>query len=777
MSSNTTAKLTESRIQDLLSNPNEIVRIFVSAIKENQWATASEFAITFGEIFYNSGAAETSLALTSAYLTKWGKNSDQITAEIMILAAHAASHLAKTEIAETYLTQLIELADQRRWPTIHRRALQSLGVLRHNQGRFKERDQLYQRALRIAVSSGDQLGEAQIYNNLGASALAAGDTIHAEQYLRKSISLKHDTGNHADAAGTLVTLGGVLAQTKRWKEARIILKSAIRIASRYRDRGVLSLAYYNLGNLSSDVGNPQDAPRLMRIALKYADMASDVYSQRLCTQGLAVMCHRLKRNKESAKYFTSLIKLTQKLGDARGTALAHHDLGSALALTGRHEEAQIEYKKALDQFTSIRDTTWRVQSLLSLAKITAEANAIAPLLRQIVAQMVATPEIEIPISEVTNLSVKFGLNKIAQDSLAIERVKLTNEELFGRIAALSALASHQRNWALAEIILAESFDQQMKAPWPEFTGKIWNDLGIAQLEQGKQQKAMESFRLAFKLSKRLRNRDLLSQSAHNIGETYRRSGSYTQAIKYLSRSITAAKEIGDSESQAKSLHSLGLAYCDTGANRLAQRTFHKVRIIGIRLKNQFHVAQAAMGLGITSFKLENFRMAIAQFQDAESVFSKLQESQKQIFALYNIGITYVEIGERRRGNRLLMQCANLASNTSDWSMLSLASQRISGLAAENGDANKSAEATALALLAAVATENRPRDYGVAVQSFYANLRMLSERKIKTADEFLYLVLTKLESSPSAELKEMIKKNLNEVVRISKGTTTEIEART
>ncbi|MEI8197737.1 MAG: hypothetical protein WCI73_17725, partial [Phycisphaerae bacterium] len=262
--------LTDKTIDHLWSHPKQFASEYGKAIRENRRDNAAELALTFGQMFCETGAARVALDILMYYLKKWEDTADEHTGEIMSLAGNAAGHLGDHALAERLLQHLVQLASANDWLSLHRRALQTLGVLRHDQGRLQERDRLYRDAMQIAEQSRDRLGEAQLYNNMGAAALDAGSMKEGERLIRKSIYIKDQLGCELDAARSRVTLGGHLARQRRFGAATKLLVVASRVGVKYHDHQLLATVIYNRGMMAIDTGRIQKAPALLKVALQRA---------------------------------------------------------------------------------------------------------------------------------------------------------------------------------------------------------------------------------------------------------------------------------------------------------------------------------------------------------------------------------------------------------------------------------------------------------------------------------------------------------------------------
>lgn len=765
--------LTDNQIRRLLSNPKRFTNFFISALKRRNRSEAAELTLTFAGLFFNEGAPTIALALAELYLRTWTNQPDEGSSSVMQLAGNAAAQLGQVTKAETFLSIVIRQSTKRHWPSLHRQALQSLGVLRNLQGRFKERDKLFQEALEIAQSTGDKFGEAQLYNNLAPAALEAGDTTEAERLLNKSISLKRELGDDLGAATTWVTLAGVLASSRRFAEAHRMLSDAIRICRQHNDRTTLGVAYFNLGHLFLDQGQPEAGIRLMNRGLRYMRSVGDVYGQKTCVQGLAVTTFRLGQYRRAAKQFRALIGLNEQLGHAHAAAICHHDLGAALMLGGDARSARVEFEQARRRFAEQRDLTWQAKCALALGQTAENPLRIAQLLEPILDGHSEQYANDFPAPQVSTLCARLGLEDIVAKAVELEHALSTRTVLRAwawRLAALGGTAAHYRHWTLAVSLFSESLRRQKGSRNAEAAGQIENDLGIALLECGEKGEAFRHFRRALSIGRRLENRVQIAQSTHNLGEAYRRQENSKQALRFLRSSLSLSRRLQDSESEIQSLHSLGLTYLQLDKQTEARRAFAAVKKVGHRTHRFDYEAQGEAGLAALADRHGKLRISRRRYEKGASLFERAGSRREQAQVLYSLGLVYRKLNEHQRAADVWAHGSRLASDESDWSVASFSYQMLGLLAGEHGTVRQAAAASAQALLtgvAALATNNDRESYANALQNYTDVLLTVLKRGAATPDSFMRETSQGVEKNSPKPTASMIRKTLRELTNVYK----------
>ena len=127
-----------------------------------------------------------------------------VRADALISAGEVAFLQCDYEIAVESLQAALSLEpDDRQAAT----ALQRLGSIAREQGRFDEARGLHQRSLAIWEELGDRRGVASSQNYLGFVAWLSGDPFSAESMCATALAAFDQTGNLQDSAVTLVSLG------------------------------------------------------------------------------------------------------------------------------------------------------------------------------------------------------------------------------------------------------------------------------------------------------------------------------------------------------------------------------------------------------------------------------------------------------------------------------------------------------------------------------------------------------------------------------------------
>ncbi len=470
----------------------------------------------------------------------------------------------------------------------------------------------------------------------------------------------------------------------------------------------------------------------------------------------------LKTIRSVNQLFSQATWLHQRLRDGHGTALAHHDLGSLLVLNGDRETSAAEYLEAIKQFEILGDRNWHAKSLLGLAKIVTNHTQAAGIIERLVHQKSADRSLDVPADELTDISVRLGLVETVGLAVDCERASRARTELKTwpwRISMLGALAMRYGHWPLAEKLLTKALSHHDDSSPRELVAKIQNDLGIAQMNQDKTAAAIRRFKRGLSFGKQMHNRAQIAQSSHNLGEAYRRTGRYELAAAFLRESLAAARAIGDTDMQADSWHSLSLANCAAGRYKGALVAAGKLQSIARQSGNAAQLAYAAANLGTVASLQSRFARAYSQFRTAARLFGKANRAKEEIIAIHDMGLMSIQLGRPQLAANLLMRSAKMASESSDWSMLSTSLRTQSTLAAQHGTATQTAALLATALFAAVNSHDQEWSLTNTVEIYFRCLELLVAHRATTGRSLLNSVMLKLGRSKTKSAVEFIKRHL------------------
>ena len=142
-------------------------------------------------------------------------------------------------------------------------ALNGLGSLYGNIGRYDEAKQTLTRALEAYRAIDDRSGESAALINLGVLAADNHDYSAARTYYERSIALAEALGDSESIAVTTNNLGYIQRRMKQPRESRASFEKSLASFRQLQRRDAIALVLVNLASVDIDVGTPAAAgPRL-----------------------------------------------------------------------------------------------------------------------------------------------------------------------------------------------------------------------------------------------------------------------------------------------------------------------------------------------------------------------------------------------------------------------------------------------------------------------------------------------------------------------------------
>lgn len=279
--------------------------------------------------------------------------SDQVKAEVQLIAATAATRLGDlrlaTALAEAALDRFRSRADE----DGRMRASNLLGVLSFERGNLTRARGHFGEALDIAGRLQDSLMTARASNNLASIADLVGDPEEALSLYRYALLNYQRLGDRRGAAESYHNLGIVFRQMREWDDAVSSATEAVRHAEMVQEPALVALAVGGRAEIDLRRGDSPMARREVLRAGSLAEQAGDelgaIEAARLqalvdLTDGdhetAAAGAEAARRKAESAH--APLLQAECAAAAAR-----------ALKALGRRADADIRYREAVALFENL----------------------------------------------------------------------------------------------------------------------------------------------------------------------------------------------------------------------------------------------------------------------------------------------------------------------------------------------------------------------------------------------------------------------------------------
>jgi len=191
-------------------------------------------------------------------------------------------------------------------------------------------------------------GIASALNNLGTLHAELGRFGPAKEHMSRSLAIQEKLGNRAAVATTILNLGRLHASHGHFAEGIRYLKDALRRREQLKDRDGVVGAVANLGEAYARWSHPREAVHYFERHLALARESADRRSTASALRNLGNMhAAYLDRPREAIRLFEESLRLSTELGDRRGVAGCHDSLGGAYMVLNEHDKALASLQRAL----------------------------------------------------------------------------------------------------------------------------------------------------------------------------------------------------------------------------------------------------------------------------------------------------------------------------------------------------------------------------------------------------------------------------------------------
>jgi tetratricopeptide (TPR) repeat protein len=151
-------------------------------------------------------------------------------------------------------------------------ALQVLGSVAREQGRYARSMELHRESLAIAESAGDRWAVANAHNTIGFAAWLQGDFDLATVECTTALTMFRELGYVEDIAWSLISLGAIARYQGEPERAAALLAESSSLSERIGFREGLAWSMEQLGVLALDRGDPAAADLLRRSLLIHREL-------------------------------------------------------------------------------------------------------------------------------------------------------------------------------------------------------------------------------------------------------------------------------------------------------------------------------------------------------------------------------------------------------------------------------------------------------------------------------------------------------------------------
>ncbi|KAJ5642325.1 hypothetical protein N7490_006325 [Penicillium lividum] len=484
-------------------------------------------------------------------------------------------------------------------------AFNGLGNLYSDQGKLKEAEEMYQRALagNEKALGPDHISTLDTVNNLGNLYSDQGKLKEAEEMYQRALAGREKAlgPDHTSTLDTVNNLGNLYSDQGKLKEAEEMYQRAL--AGKEKALGPDHISTLktvnNLGNLYSDQGKLKEAEEMYQRALAGYEKAlgPDHTSTQNTVNNLGILYKNQGKMKDAEEmYQRALAGYEKALGpDHTSTLDTVNNLGNLYSDQGKLKEAEEMYQRALagnekalgPDHISTLDTVNNLGNLYSDQGKLKEAEemyqrALAGREKALGPDHISTLE---TVNNLGNLYSDQGKLKEAEEMY--QRALAGKEKALGpdhtstqnTVNNLGILYKNQGKMKDAEEMYQRALAGYEKALGPDHTSTLdtVNNLGNLYSDQGKLKEAEEMYQRALAGYEKALGPDHTStlDTVNNLGNLYSDQGKLKEAEEMYQRALAGReKALGpDHTSTQNTVNNLGILYKNQGKMKDAEEIY------------------------------------------------------------------------------------------------------------------------------------------------------------------------------------------------------------
>ncbi|KAF6804850.1 NB-ARC and TPR domain protein [Colletotrichum musicola] len=458
-----------------------------------------------------------------------------------------------------------------------------LGDLYSSQGRLKEAEAMYERALqgKEKALGPDHTSTLSTVNNLGILYKDQGRLKEAEAMYERALQGKEKAlgPDHTSTLDTVNNLGSLYKDQGRLKEAEAMYERALQGSEKALgpDHTSTLSTVNNLGLLYSDQGRLKEAEAMYERALQGSEKAlgPDHTSTLDTVNNLGSLYKDQGRLKEAEAMYERALQGSEKaLGpDHTSTLSTVNNLGLLYSDQGRLKEAEAMYERALQgkekalgpDHTSTLDTVNNLGNLYSDQGRLKEAEAMYERALQGKEKALGLDHTS-TLDTVNNLGILYkDQGRLKEAEAMYERALQGKEKALGpdhtstlsTVNNLGILYKDQGRLKEAEAMYERALQGKEKALGPDHTSTLdtVNNLGSLYKDQGRLKEAEAMYERALQGYEKALHPDTLRtyvpalKAVENIGRLFEQLGAVDRALEHYDRARTGIADVFGSESE------------------------------------------------------------------------------------------------------------------------------------------------------------------------------------------------------------------------------------
>ena len=191
------------------------------------------------------------------------------------------------------------------------------------------------------------------------------------------------------------------------------------------------------------------------------------------------------------------------------------------------------------------------------------------------------------------------------------------------------------------------------------TSHILGNIGNIYLHLGKPDEALDYYKQALELHRKLAYEKGVAHNLRNIGTIYNELNQFDEALKYQKGALEIDKKIENEPGIAINLTNVGTIYHDLGQYEDSLKRYQEALVIYQRINNKEGIANIYNRVGLNYSSHGDMNLAIIEYKKALEINQKIGYREGMASNLGNIGLAYITLGESEKALKSYQEALEL----------------------------------------------------------------------------------------------------------------------
>lgn len=544
----------------------EVILLYYRAEEFSKSAEVALSAIDQGLIPYYPELAE--IILNSF-------EQDKVTPEIWVWLVGNKGRLAnfwdREEEAEEHYQNMLEIASAIDDKYAISTAFQRLGII-YSSKNTEQAEKYYLDSIYLKKELGDIEGQSQIYNNLGSLYIGQQKWLKAEINLEKSLNSLNCV--NAPEWKKLCVYGNLAilhANRREWSKANEFREKICKITKQEDLPYDLARSLYNFGVDQDRQGLTEQAKNNYLSALEIANQYNLYDIQELAYNALGKQSFKIGNYDTSVEYFKKLIEIQQKFSKTSKLIVTNFYIGCLFDFADDLPKRNFFYETAIQLSQNLKNDQEFSRALSNILSLALEA-----LNPKLIIKGIKFFRNYFSQNQCYKLAKIYEtLGKIYLEVLGVSRASKicmykassifeeldSKEEQVGILINFASKYEELKEYGYAIKLNTEAIKIAELKQLNSFASIAYYNRANCFVKLEIWEEAEENFRKSITILEfEDNNYELWESALHNLGEMYRRSGRFKDAISLFNLSLEACRKREDIDSEIITLNNLGLAH-------------------------------------------------------------------------------------------------------------------------------------------------------------------------------------------------------------------------